>query len=312
MKFIIKLFFWIVAIFLLLHFVFNVSLKDILTFKNKINSSICDKPVRYKIGSIDPKFKISETELLSKVEEASNLWTNAYGKRLFVYDQNSNLEINLIYDERQGSFENIESMELNVSDKKLSLEEENAIYDQKVADLEKQVAELNKQIDYWNSKGGAPEPEFRALNKMQEDLNYKIDELNSYADRLNQVVDDVNKNIGTFNNMVSKFNTVLVQKPEVGFYTSGEEKIDIFFYTDDKNLVNILAHEMGHSLGLDHIEDEGAMMNPVVSETTSIKTADKNLLTNFCTENTVYNVTKNRIMYYIDSLTSKVSLLLNN
>lgn len=310
MKFLIKLIFWIVAIFLLLHFVFGISLNDVLTLKGKANSSICDKPVRYKIGSIDPKFEITETELLDKIEEASDLWKNAYGKTLFVYDTNSDLEINLIYDERQGSFENIENMEVDVSDKKLSLEEENAIYDQKVAELEKQVAELNEQIDYWNSKGGAPEPEFRHLTKMQEDLNTKINELNSYADRLNQVVDDVNKNIGTFNNMVSKFNTVLVQKPEVGFYTSGEEKIDIFFYTDETNLVNILAHEMGHARGLDHIEDEGAMMNPIVSETTSIKPADETLIKNFCAENTVYNVTKKQITYYIDSLVSRVSLLL--
>ncbi|HNU76686.1 MAG TPA: matrixin family metalloprotease, partial [bacterium] len=190
------------------------------------------------------------------------------------------------------------------------LEEENAIYDQKVAELEKQITELNKQIDYWNSKGGAPEPEFRALTKIQENLNSKIDELNSYANKLNQAVDDVNKNIGTFNNMVTKFNTVLEQKPEVGFYTSGEEKIDIFFYTDEENLVNILAHEMGHSLGLDHIEDEGAMMNPIVSETTEIKSADKELVKSFCEKNTVFNVTKNRIKYSIDSLISKVLLIL--
>jgi len=310
MKLIIKLIFWIVGIFLLLHYVFDISLNDVLTLKEKANSSICDEPVKYKVGSIDPKFKITETELLDKIEEASNLWTNAYGKRLFVYDQNSDLEVNLIYDERQGSFENIENMETNVSDKKLSLEEENAIYDQKVAELEKQITELNKQIDYWNSKGGAPEPEFRALTKMQENLNSKIDELNSYANKLNQAVDDVNKNIDTFNNMVTKFNTVLEQKPEVGFYTSGEEKIDIFFYTDDANLVNILAHELGHSLGLDHIEEEGAMMNPIVSETTGIKSADKELVNSFCEENTLFNVTKNRIKYTIDSLISKVSLIL--
>lgn len=309
MKFLIKLIFWVLAFFLLLHFVFDINPNDLLTLKEKASSSVCDKPVKYKIGSIDQKFEITDTELLAKIEQASDLWKNAYGKRLFVYDTNSDLEINLIYDERQGSFENIEDLEEGVNDQKMTLEEENAIYDQKVAELEKQVAELNEQIDYWNSKGGAPEPEFRHLTKMQEDLNSKIDELNSYANKLNQVVDDVNENIGNFNNMVSKFNDVIVQKPEVGFYTSGEEKIDIFFYTDEENLVNILAHEMGHSLGLDHIEEEGAMMNPVVSENTGIKSGDIELVKTFCEENTVYNVTKKRIMYSIDSLISKVSLL---
>ena len=60
-----------------------------------------------------------------------------------------------------------------------------------------------------------------------------------------------------------------------------ETETEKIFKENNIDSVSTLAHEMGHSLGLDHIEDEGAMMNPIVSETTSIKTADKNLLTNF-------------------------------
>ena len=310
MKFLLKLLVFIIGIFLVSHFIFDVTLDDLKEIIKLPGKSICDNPITYKIGSIDSRFNLSEEYFREKIEEATDTWESAYGKELFVYDSGSKLDINLIYDERQENLDEIENNETSILNEAASVEEQNKIYDQKVAELEKQVAELNEQIDYWNSKGGAPEAEFKYLTKMQEDLNSKIDELNSYANKLNQVVDDVNKNIGTFNNMVSKFNDVIVQKPEVGFYTLGEEKIDIFFYTDEENLVNILAHEMGHSLGLDHIEEEGAMMNPVVSENTEIKSGDIELVKTFCEENTVYNVTKKRIMYSIDSLISKVSVLL--
>ncbi len=311
MKFLLKLIFWIIAIFLLLHFVLDINPNDILSLKEKANSSICDKPVRYKIGSIDPNFKINESEFLNKIQEASDLWKDAYGKTLFVYDTNSDLEINLIYDERQENLDKIENSESEVLLESASVEEQNRIYDQKVAELEKQVDELNKQIDYWNSKGGAPEEEFKYLTKMQEDLNKKVEELNDYADNLNRVVGEVNKNIDNFNQMVSKFNNIVIEKPEIGLYTSGEEKIDIYFFSDEDNLVDTLAHEMGHSLGLDHIENENAIMNPVVSENTELTDADVELIKNYCSEHTYINEYKTKIKNVFDIAKSKIELLIN-
>jgi len=291
--------------------VLDINPNDILSLKEKANSSICDKPVRYKIGSIDPNFKINESEFLNKIQEASDLWKDAYGKTLFVYDTNSDLEINLIYDERQENLDKIENSESEVLLESASVEEQNRIYDQKVAELEKQVDELNKQIDYWNSKGGAPEEEFKYLTKMQEDLNKKVEELNDYADNLNRVVGEVNKNIDNFNQMVSKFNNIVIEKPEIGLYTSGEEKIDIYFFSDEDNLVDTLAHEMGHSLGLDHIENENAIMNPVVSENTELTDADVELIKNYCSEHTYINEYKTKIKNVFDIAKSKIELLIN-
>lgn len=279
--------------------------------KSKIDKSLCEKPVTYKIGLVDDGFDISEEDLMKKIEEASKVWETAYGNPLFVYNPESKLDINLIYDERQENLVALGEIEGDVYDKKLSLEEENKIYEQKVADLEAQIADLSEQIDYWNSRGGAPEPEYKALTKLQEDLNRKVEEVNSYAENLNTAVDTVNENIDNLNTAVSKFNSLISEKPEIGFYASGEEKIDVYFYADEKYLVNVLAHEMGHSLGLDHIDADGAIMNPVVSENTRLTQPDIDLVKNFCNENTVINVTKNKIKFYIDLLFSKVLSITN-
>lgn len=309
MKFLLKLLVFIIGIFLVLHFIFDVTLYDLKEITKLPGKSICDNPITYKIGSMDSRFNLSEEYFREKIEEAADTWESAYGKELFVYDSESKLDINLIYDERQENLDEIQDNETDVLNEAASVEEQNKIYEQKVADLEKQIEDLNEQIDYWNSKGGAPEAEFKYLTKMQEDLNKKAEELDNYANNLNKVVDEVNRNINNFNQMVSKFNNIVMEKPEIGLYTSGEEKIDIYFFSDEDNLVDTLAHEMGHSLGLDHIEAEGAIMNPIISDDTLLTNADIELIKNYCSEHTYINDFKIKLKYYFDLISSRISLL---
>ena len=306
MKFLLKLFIFIGIVFLTMHYLFGVSFDDLRALKELPSKSVCDNQITYKIGTIDPKFNLSEEYFSEKIEEAAEIWESAYGKKIFVYDPESNLDINLIYDERQENLNVIQKNEPTILNETASLEEQNKIYEQKVAELEQQIEDLNNQIDYWNSKGGAPEAEFKYLTKMQEDLNKKVEELNDYADNLNRVVNEVNKNIDNFNQMVSKFNNIVMEKPEIGLYTSGEEKIDVYFFSDEDNLVDTLAHELGHSLGLDHIEAEGAIMNPVVSDETELTDVDINLITNYCSEHTYINDFKVKIKYYFNLIGSNL------
>lgn len=306
MKFLIKLLIFLGAVLLALHFFFNVNLDDFKRITKLPTKSVCDDPVTYKIGTIDPRFNINEDFIKEKLEEAEKIWELAYGKDLFTYDPDSKLEINFIYDERQENLDAIVNNETSIVNATASVEEQNTAYEQKVEELEKQIEDLNKQIDYWNSKGGAPEAEFNYLTKMQEDLNKKVEELNTYADNLNKVVNEVNKNINSFNKTVSKFNDMIIERPEVGIYTSGEEKIDIYFFSDDTNLVNTLAHEFGHSLGLGHIEVKGAIMNPIMSENTKLSDADIELLRNYCNEHTYISKFKEKVKLYLDLFISRI------
>ncbi len=254
------------------------------------SESICETPIIYKIGTVDDKFDISVEELQTLAENGGEMWEDAYGKELFKYDENAKLEINLVYDERQDHLKNIEDLEENVNDRKLDVDKKSKIYDQMISSFEKEMSDLNKKIDYWNSKGGAPKDEYEKIILEQDTLLRKAEKINQYAQDLNKTVDFVNEKINNLNNNVKSFNDLLGENPEMGVYTSGIEKIDIFFYSNEDHLTNVISHELGHALGLGHLDREDALMSPSMTEHTSLTEDDKKLVKDFCTENTKLKV----------------------
>jgi len=282
------------------------------TLHDYFYKSLCDEPIAYKIGKIDSGFQMSEEDFKNKVEEATQIWEESYGKNLFEHDPNSYLEINLIFDERQMGLSEVERTEEQIEIQKKSLKEKEEEYNKKVAELEKQIEELNKEIDYWNSKGGAPEKEYISLKNLQNKLTEEAKELNDYASKINLVADTVNENINSLNEKVSNLNSLISQKPDVGYYISGEEEINVYFYSDENYLINILAHELGHSLGLDHIEKENAIMNPFVSEKTTLTQEDIDYIKSFCERNTRAGLIKEKINQVITGLKSKIDGYVNN
>jgi len=257
--------------------------------------SFCEKPITYKIGKIDPDFQMDEEDFKSSIEKAVQTWKKAYGKDLFEYNPSSDLEINLIFDERQMSLSEVEKTGEQIDVQKKTLEEQKEDYDKKAAELEKKIEELNKEIDYWNSKGGAPEKEYMSLINLQEKLTKEVEELNNYASKINSAINTVNETIDFLNEKISNFNSLIAQKPEIGYYTSQKRKIDVYFYPDEDYLVNVLAHELGHSIGLDHIEREDAIMNPFVSDKTTLTQEDINYVKSFCEQNTRASLIKRKI-----------------
>ncbi len=73
--------------------------------------SVCDQAIHYHVDTVDPKFNLSRDSFSSDVSQAAQIWKDAVGKNLFVYDEKGELSINLIYDERQSLTNQINQME---------------------------------------------------------------------------------------------------------------------------------------------------------------------------------------------------------
>ncbi len=253
-------------------------------YKSILYYSYCDEPIRYRIDSIDSKFSVTKEDFMATAEKAAKIWNDAWNTELLIYDPTAELSLNLVYDERQELTSKINSTKSNLEQNNKNIEAQIDEYEMELIKLEERIEELNKEVEYWNNNGGAPEDVYKKLVNEQDKLWEQTRVTNIKAQELNHKTTEYNSEVENLNNKVSDFNNLLDAKPEEGLYIPTENKIEIYIVNDAETLKHTVAHEFGHAIGIEHVEDPESLMFATVSNAVKLSDKDMEGLNEVCRE----------------------------
>jgi hypothetical protein len=251
----------------------------------------CPVPLPYRLGTIDESFSLTEAEAKADIEAAVQVWEKTVNRDLFVYDESADFTVNFVFDERQEALnqEQSERQELDETREQnnevlqqveyLQSQHDNLAqrYQANVAQYEQDLAAYNADVNTYNDRGGAPPNKFSQLEAERVRLSQVTDDLSTTATQLNTLASEINALGERGNQLVNDYNQeVDTYNAEYGFareFTQGDyqgDKISIYTFSDKNELINVLAHEFGHALGIGHVETSESLMYYLIDETGSV------------------------------------------
>lgn len=246
-----------------------------------------DHRLRYRIGTVDPRFNISREKVIELSHQASDIWFMGTQQNFFVYDPTAKLSINLIYDQRQEDSNARKSAIYQIENSKYSYQQEHQRltdlyqqlnqYKRKIAELEESYRSNVQMYNQWantinrNQQGRDPAALAR-LEEYRDQLQVAQDRIREEIEFFNMQVSEINQQVGVVNTLQNHFNSSVNQfnhqfQPrqfDKGLFNGRE--INIYEINSEADLKITIAHELGHALGILHTNDPTSLMYPIMEK----------------------------------------------
>lgn len=266
----------------------------------------CKQVITYRLGSIDPRFGLESKELENALRLAEVPWENLAQRELFRLAPDGDVAINFIYDERQERTE--EEIKLDAAGEQTNQQQDNidtsyrvleedfkrqsGAYEQEVATYKNRLEKYNTAVERFNNNPDRKESDGERLKQAAESLNQEASSiekkrlaLNSLATKLNSLAGKEKKIVEQYNSQVENFTERFAGEGVFDQGDYGGQELNIYQYKTREDLRLVLAHELGHTLGLDHVENPQSLMYYLMGEqpkTFTLSKEDIQAFSQFC------------------------------
>ena len=276
----------IVSIFVLMLF---CNLKPVLgqsnSTANKNLNNNCTTALTWSIGEIDSRFEIKADTIKRIMEEVNQLWSRPVGNKLLMYSDSAQFKINFIYSDgqeftnsEQELTQKINKMRLDYYAMKIDYQQLSnqyntlsSNYNDIISKYDELVKDYKRTLSRWDDSGVIPREENEKLNNLKKKIEQKkltsekrLDELNTLAKKMEQLSTKLNNQADRVNESIFYYRENFTQMKTFhqGSYlqTGGRRKINIYQFEDLNKLRLVLAHEVGHALGLSHVYNAESIM----------------------------------------------------